>query len=339
MKSKITIEDIAREAQVGRGTVSRVINNHPSVSSETRAHVLHVIKSLNYTPNFSARHMRTASSNLVGFVADEVITTPYAVDMIRGAQETLWAHGKMMLVVNTGNDRDMTQSSIEMLIERRVEGIIYAAMFHRSVDLFPLPSQIPTVLANCFAADGRLSSVVPNEIIGGYNATRVLLDAGHRRIAFINLGARWDGRPEPLPAAQGRLIGYKRALAEFDIAFDPDLVRVSDQHPISDHTITRMLAQLPNPPTGYFCGTDRIAMGCYSGLASLGLRIPHDVGVVGFDNVVMFAEAMSPPLTTIQLPHYNMGKWAVNYLLEAQEGSVVPTHHMLDCPIVRRESV
>jgi LacI family transcriptional regulator len=339
VKPKITIEDIAREAQVGRGTVSRVINNHPAVSEETRAHVRQIIKSLNYTPNFSARHMRTASSNLIGLVADEVITTPYAFDIIRGAQETLWAHGKMMLVVNAGSG-DMTQSSIETLVERRVEGIIYAAMFHRAVELQPLASQIPAVLANCYARDGSLPSVVPDEISGGYNATRLLLEHGHRRIAFINLGARWDGRPEPIPAAQGRLEGYQRALAEYNIPFDPALVRVSDQHPASDHTITRALAQLPDPPTGFFCGTDRIAMGCYSGLASLGLRIPQDAAVVGFDNMVIIAEAMSPPLTTIQLPHYDMGRWAVEYLLGGQAApGGPPVQQKIGCEIVQRDSV
>ena len=99
MQPKNTIEDVAKVAGVSRGTVSRVLNNHPSVSDEARAKVLNAIEKSNYRPNFSARHMRTDSSNLIGFglLADEVITTPYAVDMIRGAQEILWSLGKVML--------------------------------------------------------------------------------------------------------------------------------------------------------------------------------------------------------------------------------------------------
>src|SRR5262245_22408869 len=99
MQGKNTIQDIAAKAGVSRGTVSRVLNNHRSVSAETRQRVLQVMEELNYRPNFSARHMRTQSSNLVGFglITDEVITMPYAVDMIRGAQETPWAQGKVML--------------------------------------------------------------------------------------------------------------------------------------------------------------------------------------------------------------------------------------------------
>ena len=189
MPQRPNIEEIARQAGVSRGTVSRVLNDHPSVSDETRQKVLDVIEQLNYFPSFSARHMRTNSSNLVGFglITDEVITTPYAVDMIRGAQETLWQQGKVMLVVNAGYGTDMTEASLEALLERRVEGIIYATMFHRAVELPPHMSQVPIVLANCYASDRAHASVVPDEQAGGYAATNALLRNGHRRIAFINL--------------------------------------------------------------------------------------------------------------------------------------------------------
>ena len=155
MPQRHNIEDIAQLAGVSRGTVSRVLNNHPAVSDETRQKVLDVIEKLNYRPNFSARHMRTDNSNLVGFglITDEVITTPYAVDMIRGAQETLWALGKVMLVVNAGYGTEITEASLEALLERRVEGIIYSAMYHRAVELLPARPQIPIVVAYCFPAD------------------------------------------------------------------------------------------------------------------------------------------------------------------------------------------
>src|SRR5689334_18977501 len=143
MAKKYTIEDIAQRAGVSRGTVSRVLNNLPSVSDDTRQAVLNVIEELHYRPNFSARHMRTNSSKLVGFglITDEVITQPYAVDMVRGAQEALWAQGKVMLVINAGYGTETTAASLSALLERRVEGIIYATMYHRAVDLLPQLSQ------------------------------------------------------------------------------------------------------------------------------------------------------------------------------------------------------
>jgi LacI family transcriptional regulator len=335
---KVTIEDIARLAQVGRGTVSRVLNQHPSVSDEVRARVQAVIDELNYSPNFSARHMRTESSNLIGFVTDEVITTPYAVDMIVGAQAVLHERGKILLVVNAGYDAEDTRSSIKVLLERRVEGIIYAAMFHRAVELPEGMNQVPLVLANCFAADRRLPSVVPDEFSGGYNATRHLLEQGHRRIAFINLGHPEPPRLPPIAAAEGRLRGYYQALRDFDVPIDETLVCDTDQKPASNYAATQAFMRLPDPPTAFFCGNDRTAMGCYSGLMAMGLRIPQDVAVVGFDNSLLIAEALDPALTTIQLPHYEMGKWAVEYLLNAENAPAEPVQQTIECGLVRRES-
>lgn len=341
MSDKNTIEDIARLAGVSRGTVSRVLNNHPSVSSDTREKVLSVIETLNYRPNFSARHMRTDNSNLVGFglLTDEVITTPYAVDIIRGAQEALWKQGKVMLVVNAGYDKQMTEASLEALLERRVEGIIYAAMYHRPVELLPQNSHVPIVLVNCYSADRSYTSVVPDEVAGGYAATNHLLSKGHRRIGFINLGTPLNGSGAPVPAATGRLQGYRQALEEYDVPFDESLICYTGQVPESNRRLTFDLMTLPVPPTAIFCGNDRTALGCYGALSELGLRVPDDIAVVGFDNQLGMADHLWPPLTSVQLPHYEMGKWAVEHLMSVKDmHPQPPIQHMLDCPLVVRES-
>jgi LacI family transcriptional regulator len=339
MAPKSTIEDIARLAEVSRGTVSRVLNSHPSVSDNTRTRVLDVIETLNYSPNFSARHMRTETSNMFGFETDEVTTTPYAVDILRGAQETLRQHGKVLLVISAGYDFETTQSSMEVLIERRVEGLIYATMFHREVELPPQMSRIPTVLANCYAKDRSLPSVVPDEVVGGYHAARALLEKGHLRIAFINLDCAWGTPIPPLPASEGRLKGFRQAHEEFGIPFDESLLYYTDQRPQTNYAITLELMQRANPPTAIFCGNDRTAVGCYNGLMSLGLRIPDDVAVVGFDNQISICESVYPQLTTVQLPHYEMGKWAAEYLLSSQGSPLTPVQHQIECRLVRRQSV
>jgi LacI family transcriptional regulator len=310
------------------------------VSEDTRQKVLSVIEKLNYRPNFSARHMRTDSSNMVGFglLTDEVITTPYAVDMIRGAQEALWQQGKVMLVVNAGYDKQMTEASLEVLLERRVEGIIYAAMYHRSVEIPPPTTQVPVVLANCFSLDRAYASVVPDEVSGGYAATKHLLSQGHRRIGFINLGKTPMPVPPPIPAAVGRLAGYKRALEEYAVPFDPSLIVYTEQTPHDNYRIAHELMSQPNPPTALFCGNDRTALAAYGALSALGLRVPDDVAVVGFDNQMDIAQGVYPALTTVQLPHYAMGKWAVEYLLSAKNGQADPVQHMIDCPLVKRDS-
>lgn len=340
MPRTYNIQDIARLAGVSRGTVSRVLNDSPAVSDVTRQRVLEVIEELNYLPSFSARHMRTKSSNLVGFglITDEVITTPYAVDMIRGAQEALWAQGKVMLVVNAGYGTKTTEASLSALLERRVEGIIYATMYHRAVDLLPQLSRVNVVLANCFAEDRSLPSVVPDEFVGGYHAVKLLLERGHRRIAFINLGDTGRGVPPPLPASSGRLAGYRKALEEYDVPFEADLVKYTNQQPETNYQLALEFMRSPQPPTAIFCGNDRTAMGCYGALSFLGLRIPDDVAVVGFDNQTSIADGLWPPLTTVQLPHYEMGRWAVQYLTSTQD-SEEPIQYTVNCPLVLRKSV
>jgi LacI family transcriptional regulator len=339
MQNKYTIQDIARHAGVGATTVSRVLNDHPYVSEATRQKVLDAIAELEYRPSFSARQMRTRSSRLIGFLTDEVITTPYAVHMIKGAEEALWTQDKMLLVVSVGYDMQKTEAAIEVLLERQVEGIVYAAFRHRPVQLPDNITRVPAVLADCFAVDQSLPAVVPDEVQGGFDATTFLLKKGHRRIGFINLGRdrRDGGNPEP--AAMGRLQGYKQALADYDVAFAEGLLRYTDGLPQTNYHLALEIMQQPDPPTAIFCGNDRTAMGCYGALQSLNLRIPDDVAVIGFDNHIEFAEYLWPPLTTMQLPHYEMGKWAIDYLAQVAEAGAPPIQHRLPCPLVERASV
>lgn len=337
LKRKPTIQDIAETAQVGRGTVSRVLNNHPNVSQETRDRVLAAINELEYRPRFAARHMRTQKSHLIGFLSDEVATTPYAGSIIQGAQEAAWVQERMLLVISVGKSRDMVEAAVETLLEREVEGIIYAAMYHQPVELPETIKLVPTVLANCFAADRSLPSVVPDEITGGYTATKRLLQAGHRRIGFINVFTLNPG----IPASVGRWEGYCRALAEYGLEYDEALVRHGHGSAETGYAYTLEMMGLSEPPTAIFCGNDRTALGAYNALAELSLRVPHDVAIIGFDNQEIIAAALRPPLTTMQLPHYEMGEWATQYLMQyADSGEELePIQHLLTCPLVERQSI
>lgn len=331
--SKYTIKDIAKHAGVGTTTVSRVLNDHPYVSEEKREKVLQAIEDLNYRPNFNARWLRESSSGLIGFVTDDVAITPFAVDIIRGAQEAAYKQSYVLLVMNTDSSLQSAESAVEFLLERQVVGIIYAAMFHRAVDLPSNIYQVPTVLANCYARDHSLPAAVPDEFIGGYRATRTLLEVGHRRIAFLNV------TPPAVDAAEGRLAGYREALSEFDLPFDEALIADAVEDAQINFETTQDLLSLPNPPTAFFCGNDRTAMSSYAAIKANGLRIPEDIGVVGFDNQYSIPENLIPMLTTIQLPHYEMGKWAFNQLLADDFNENSPPHELIDCPLVIRNSV
>lgn len=338
MKKRATLQDIAKKAGVGAGTVSRVLNDHSYVKEETRERVLKAMEELDYRPSFSARYLRTQRSRLIGFLTDEVATTPYAGDMIRGAQEAAWEHDYILMVVSAGDNLMRAKLAVDAILEREVEGIIYGAMYHRMVRLPENIKQGPTVLANCYSHDRSLPSVVPNEVLGGYEATQALLKNGHQRVGFINIHNLNPG----IPASVGRLEGYLQALTEYDIAYDEALVRIGDGSPAAGYDYTLELMRMTDPPTAIFAGNDRTAMGTYDALRELGLKIGKDVAVVGFDNQGIIAADLHPPLSTMQLPHYEMGQWAFQYLLEQIEGdwdTAHPIQHQLPCPYVKRASI
>lgn len=194
------MKDVARLAGVSFKTVSRVINRSPHVKDEVRQRVLRAADSLEYRPHHHARHMRTQRSKVFAFLGDEIATTPFANQIIQGAQETALHHEMLLLTFNTGGEPAVEQAAVQMALERGVEGIIFAAMYHRAVQVPKDAFRLPLVLVDCFARDCPVRSVAPDEVRGGFMATKFLLEKGHRRIAMINANQKY-------PAAKGRLQG------------------------------------------------------------------------------------------------------------------------------------
>jgi LacI family transcriptional regulator len=333
----VTIHDIARRAGVGVGTVSRVLNDSPNVSEATRAQVRQVMAAANYRPKSAAKTLRTRRSSALAFITDEIASTPFAFDTIRGAQDTAWQHGKLLLLVNTNANEKLLEAAIEAMLDRQVEGLIFATWFHRPANLPIIARQLPAVLIDCYVEDRSLPSAVPDEFQGGYTATELLLRQGHRRIGFIN-------NNEDQPARWGRQQGYQRALADWGVPFDPELVTFQGGEAESGYAGANVLMRLPQPPTAIFCFNDRAAMGAYDALREFGLAVPRDIAIVGFDNQEILAAHLRPGLTTLQLPHYEMGAWAVNYLLEKSAElpppglASAPPQVKLLCPLILRES-
>jgi len=332
-----TIADVAKLASVSPKTVSRVLNDEPNVTEVTRIAVLDAITKLNYFPNQSARQMRTRQSNIIGLISDEIATTPYAVDIIKGAQAAAWKSGKLLTVINTENEASVEKRAFQLAREYRFDALIYAAFFHREVQLVEDVGDIPIVLLDCFEASRQISSVVPNEVQGGFDATTELLNRGHERIGFIN----YD---QPIPATLGRLKGYKQALEAASIPYDSNLVLVDNGQASGGYRAALELLKRKQRPTAIFCWNDRMAMGVYDAVRRLNLTIPDDVAVVGFDNQELIASQLHPALTTMQLPHYEMGQWAVHHLIRSSELEVndqqsLVVQHKIDCCIIRRASV
>ncbi len=277
--------------------------------------------------------MRTRRSHTIGFISDQIAFTPYAGGIIKGAHDLAWARDKILLIVNTDDDATTAAAAVETMLARRVEGIIYAAMYHRAVQPPDAIKEVPAVLLNCYCPDRSLPSVVPDEVTGGREATEALLRKGHRRIGLINVGRF-------IPAAVGRLEGYRQAHAAHGVPYDPSLVRRGNSMADSGYSRALELMHLPDPPTALFCGSDRMAMGAYDALKELGASIPGDVAVRGFDDQDLIASYLRPPLSTSALPHYEMGQWAVSYLLERAEFGPEehPIQHTMHCPLIERAS-
>lgn len=337
-KKRPSMQDVATLAGVSRTTASFVINNveDAGIPQDTHLRVWDAVKQLGYRPNAIAQGLRSAKTHTIGFISDEVATSPFAGEIIHGAQDRAWEDEKLLLLINTGGNRAMKHLAAETLLQRQVEGVIYATMYHREVHPPESIRQVPTVLLDCFVADASLPSIVPDEVGGGYRATALLLERDHRRIGFIN-------DSNPIPASIGRLEGYKQALAAHNILFDESLVITGESIARGGYDCAMQLMKLPDRPTALFCFNDRMAMGAYDALRNLGLSIPRDVAVVGFDNQEVIAANLYPTLTTIGLPHYQMGRWAVEELLrllaQGEPRIETPVQYKIDCPLISRDSV
>lgn len=332
-----TMRDVAECAGVSQTTVSFVINrvDGSGISQETRERVWAAVKQLGYRPNAAAKTLRTSRSHSIGFVTDVLASSPFAGDIIRGAQVSAWAQDQLLMIINTGGDASLEEAAIEELLERRIDGIIYASMSHHVVEPPRSLRDVPAVLVNCFCADRSLPSVTPDEVGGGFMATEALLRSGHERLGLINID------PDRLsPPSEGRLEGYRKALAAYGVLFDEGLVRNGNANADDGYRYTMELMSMPQPPTAIFCATDRTAMGAYDAIRDLRLAIPDDVAVVGFDNQFIIANYLRPTLSTVALPFTEMGEWAAGYLIEHQDDwkDSLPDQHTMPCRYVERTS-
>jgi LacI family transcriptional regulator len=334
MKPRVSQQDVAQLAGVSRATVSYVINDVDgiSITPETRERVWAAVKELGFRPNAMARGLRAQSSGVLGLVTSEIATTPYAVEIIKGAQDAAFDYGKTLLIIDSEGDTDATEEAIGMMAGWQVDGVMLAADFHRRIVLPRGLTSFRHVLVHCFDADGLVPAVVPDEVQGGRLATETLLASGHSRIGFLN-------GPIDYPAAQGRLQGYREALEAAGIAYDASLVRSGSWWQETGIEHAADLVTGPGAATALFCGNDWIAMGAYDGLREIGLSVPGDVSIVGFDDRREIAAHMRPALTSVALPYQQMGRWAVEFLLDPEGPQQHRGTHLIKCPLVRRDSV
>lgn len=309
----VGIEDVAKAASVSITTVSHALSGKGQVAAATRQRVTDVARELGYAPNRHASALRGRRTQILGFVSDNIATTPFATRVIVGAQEAAAERDQLLVVVNSNEDPDIEARQISSLLAARVDAVVYARMFHHDATTLPEAMRgVPAVIIDAADTDGRVPSVVPDEEQIGRVATTALVEAGHRRIAHFTIDQH--GRGTDL-----REHGYRRVMAEAGL--DPLVIAVpGDADASAGREAWRRLRSVSDDVTAVFCFNDPLAMGVYQGAGRDGLSIPDDLSVVGVDDFRPVAEALLPGLTTVALPHYEMGRWAVDTVLRLLDG-------------------
>ena len=314
--SNTTIEDVARLARVSRATVSRVLNNNLSVNESLRSRVVEAIQELGYEPNHVARRLRARSSTVIGLIISD-IQNPYFISVVRGVEDT--AHSNHMTIVLCNSDEDVAKQQLylQLMQSEHVAGlIIVPANSHDSTGLARLHRLgIPIILLDR-TVDGLLVDVIKvDNVRGAFEAVKHLIDLGNTRIGIIT-------GYEYLSTASERYAGYRNALTAAGLPIDDSLVKFGDFKTESGYRLTREMMSAPARPQALFVANNLMTLGALRALRELGLRVPLDVPLVGFDDMPWSAELYSP-LTAVSQPTYELGQEAVNMLLRriAQPGA------------------
>jgi LacI family transcriptional regulator, galactose operon repressor len=331
---QVTMRDVARSAGVHPGTVSRVLNprTRDLVNPATADRVEQVAREMGYSLNPIARGLKTRRSFSVGVLIPD-LTNPLFPPIIRGIERVLDAAGYTALVASTDGEPARERQRLEALIARQVDGFVIATAQRRHpVVADAIASGLAVVLVNRTIDGGGAFAVVPDDRRGSAMAVEHLTGLGHSRIGHI-------AGPQATTTGLLRYRGFVEAMDDAGLAGEPPLIVHAEAFTIPAGTAgARELLAAPQPPTGIVAANDLLALGAYTALAEAGLRCPQDVSVVGF-NDMPFAERFAPPLTTIHIPHADIGARAAELLLERIEDPTArPQTLMFEPTITMRAS-
>jgi LacI family transcriptional regulator len=304
-----TLRDVARLAEVHPGTVSRALNadTRRLVNEETARRVLEAAETLGYRPNPIARGLKTNRSYTIGVLVPD-LTNPLFPPIVRGVQDKLEQAGYTPLIANTDNDPERERNDFDAMRARQVDGVIAATARLDPADELS-EGGLPVVYVLRRHEQGDVSSSTADDQRGGELAVEHLVELGHTRIAHL-------GGPIGVSTGRDRHEGFERAMERAGLAVDPALVRFGAA--FTEPEGRRLCDELLDSgadASAIVAGNDLMALGCYDGLTARGLACPADMSVVGF-NDMPFSERFNPPLTTVGIPHYEIGSAAADLLLE-----------------------
>ena len=303
-----TIRDVAKQAGVGVGTVSRVINDSPAVREVTRQKVLQAIADLDYSPSPIARRLSLRKTLTIAVIVP-FFTRPSYVERLRGIEATIADSEYDLILFNVETPAKRDQYFRDVPRRERVDGLMIISLSPRDedVDRF-LRAQVPTVLLD--ARHPRMSRAVADDVSGGRMATQHLIDLGHRTIGY---GSDLLENPFNFISSRDRYTGYRQALDAAGIPFRPEYHRQDDHSRYQAREMAQALLTLPDPPTAIFAASDTQALGVLEAAQALGLKVPQDLSVIGYDDIEI-AEFLE--LTTMRQLLFESGQEAVRLLLD-----------------------
>lgn len=327
---RVTMQDVAHRAEVSQATVSFVLNGVPNtrITRETQLRVIEAAEALGYRPRAAGRPAKLVTQRVFGMLIDEVTTSPFAAMSIEGLQEWAWKSDAILEVSMTGGDPAYESAVLRRWAQERIDGVVYASILTREIEPPKALFRHKALLLNCHDPLERFTSIVPAERRGGEAATQALLAEGHRRIAFIG-GEQW------MDASQQRHEGFLRAMAQHDVEVIGELVKEGNFLPSGGYEATHSLMSQSIRPDAIFCANDAMAVGCYEALKERGERVGKTIAVMGYGNQEI-SQHLAPALSTVELPHREMGRWCAEQLLSVDD--MKREQVRLECPLVLRQS-
>ncbi len=327
----VTIKDVARRAGVSVATVSRVMNKSGPVSPEAAARILEAAATLHYVPHGGARSLITSKTSTIGVLLPDLYGGFFS-EMIRGIDQTAQQHGYHLLLSGSHNQRSEMTAAMRAM-RGRTDGLIAMSPHFDAATLVEnLPPSLPVILLSCAGPDDEHQVIAIDNVGGAEAMVNHLVQLGHRRIAMVM------GEDGHFDTAE-RLQGYRSALQNAGIELEPAYEAQGDFSEASGYSAVQELLALPVPPTAIFCANDSMAIGGLCAVHDAGLRVPGDVTVVGFDDIPL-AHYMSPPLSSVHVPVFEMGARAVTRLIAALKGEPISErrHERLPTRLVVRSS-
>lgn len=312
---RVTIREVAYLARVSLGTVSNVLNNPGVVAEPTRRRVLDAIEKTGFVRSTAAHQLRVGKSRTVGVVLLD-IANPFFAEMVRGAEGVLRDKGYVLMVCSTDESIERERRYLRVLEEHRVDGLLITPVEHDLSEVAELAARgIPTVLLDRDSGDQELCSATVDDVRGGELAAGHLFELGHATIAFVN-------GPSSIRQCADRREGAQKALRRARRRSPATLLEMTvnalsvDQ---GEKAVGALLSMTPRP-SAVMCANDQIALGVLKRLSVAGVAVPDDIAVVGYDDV-SFASMLSPALTSVRQPKYELGAIAAELLLEEALGS------------------